>query len=56
MEAENTCEGKVEFMPNGSCVDRVYTTGKTMRGREDAGLFLSRRVQKAFGTVWRKGA
>ena len=47
-------EGQAGFRPNRSCVDRVYTLGKIIQGRKDAGLttycfFLD--VQKAYDTV-----
>ena len=51
-------EGQAGFRPNRSCVDHVYTLGKIIQGRKDAGLttycfFLD--VQKAYDTVWRNG-
>ena len=43
---EKMSEGQAGFRPNGSCVDPVYTLGKTIQGRKDAGLtthcFLAR--------------
>ena len=51
-------EGQSGFRPNRSCVNHVYTLGKTVQGRKGAGLttyyfFLD--VQKAYDTVWRNG-
>ena len=51
-------EGQAEFRLNRSCVHHLYTLGKVIQGRKDAGLtmycfFLD--VQKAYGTVWRNG-
>ena len=55
---EKISEGQAGFRPNRSCVDYVYTLGKIIQGRKDAGLttycfFLH--VQKAYDTVhtWR---
>ena len=59
MEKEDkSSEGQAGFRPNRSCVDRVYTLGKIIQGRKDAGLptycfFLD--VQKVYDTVWRNG-
>ena len=59
MEKEGkVSEGQAGFRPNRSCVDHVYTLGKIIQGRKDAGLttycfFLD--VQKAYDTVWRNG-
>ena len=51
-------EGQAGFRPNRSCVDHVYTVGKMLQGRKDAGLttycfFLD--VQNGYDTVWRNG-
>ena len=54
-------EGQAGFRPNRSCVDHVYTLGKIIQGRKDAGLttyclyclFLD--VRKAYDAVWRNG-
>ena len=51
-------EGKIGFRPNRRCVDHVYTLGKMIQGRKDAGrttycFFLD--VQKAYNTTWRNG-
>ena len=59
MEKEDSIsEGQAGFGPNRSCVDHVYTLGKIIQGRKDAGLttgcfFLYAR--KAYDAVWRKG-
>ena len=55
---EKTSEGQAGFRPNRSCVDHVYTLGKIIQGRKDAGrttycFFLD--VQKAYDTVWSNG-
>ena len=55
---DNISEGQAGFRPNRSCVDHIYTLGKIIQGRKDAGLkaycfFLD--VQKAYDTVWRNG-
>ena len=49
-----TSEERAGLRPNRSCVDHVYTSGKIIQGRKDAGLttysfFLD--VQKAYYTV-----
>ena len=55
MEKEDKrSEGRARFRPNRSCVDHVYTFGKILQGRKDAGLathwfFLD--VQKAHDTA-----
>ena len=39
MEKEDKIgEGQAGFRPNRRCVDHVYTLGKTIQGRKDAGL------------------
>ena len=48
---EKISEGQAGFRPNRSCVDHVYTLGRIIQGRKDAGLtthcfFLN--VQKAY--------
>ena len=55
---EKLSEGQAGFRRNRSCVDHIYTLGKIIQGRKDAGLttycfFLD--VQKAYDTVWRNG-
>ena len=55
---EKISVGQADFRTNSSCVDHVYTSGKIIQGRKDAGLtpycfFLD--VQKAYDTVWRSG-
>ena len=55
---EKISEGQAGFRPNHSCVDHVYTLGKIIQGRKDAGrttycFFLD--VQKAYDTVWSNG-
>ena len=35
---EKISEGQAGFTPNRSCVDHVYTLGKIIQGRKDAGL------------------
>ena len=55
---EKISEGEARYRPNRSCVDLVYTFGKTIKGRKDAGqtvycFFLD--VQKAYDTVLRNG-
>ena len=55
---EKISGGQAGFRPYRSCVDHVYTLGKIIQGRKDAGLttycfFLD--VQKAYGTLWRNG-
>ena len=54
---EKISEGQAGFRPNRSCVDHVYTLGRIIQGRKDAGLtahcfFLD--IQ-AYDTVWRNG-
>ena len=56
---EKISERQAGFRPNRSCVDHVFTLGKILQGRKDAGLatycfFLG--VQKAYDTVWGIGA
>ena len=34
---EKVSEGQAGFRPNHSCVDHVYTLGKIIQGRKDAG-------------------
>ena len=56
---EKISEGQAGFRPNRSCVDHVYTLGKIIQVRKDAGrttccLFLDE--QKAYNTVWRNGS
>ena len=51
---EQISDGQAGFTPNRSCVDHVYTLGKIIQGRKDAGrttycFFLD--VQKAYGSV-----
>ena len=51
---EKTSEGQAGIRPNRSCVDHVYTLGKIIQGRKDAGLttyclFLD--VQKAYDSM-----
>ena len=35
---EKISEGQAGFRPNRNCVDHVYTLGKIIQGRKDAGL------------------
>ena len=37
-QEEKTSEGQAGFAPNRSCVDHMYTLGKIVQGRKDAGL------------------
>ena len=58
LKEDKTSEAQAGFRPNRSCVDHVYTLGKIIQDRRDAGLttycfFLD--VQKAYNTVWRSG-
>ena len=53
-KGERIVEGHAGLRPNSSCVDHVYTLGKIVQGRKDAGrttycFFLD--VQKAHDTV-----
>ena len=53
---EQISERQAGFRPNRSCIDHVYTLGKIIQGRKDAGLttccfFLD--VRRAYGRVWR---
>ena len=55
---ENISKGQAGFRPNRSCVDHVYTLGKMIQDRKNAGLtmycfFLD--VQKVYDIVWRNG-
>ena len=57
-QEEKRREGQAGCRPNRSGVDHVYTLGKIIQGKKDAGLtthcsFLD--VQKAYDTVWRNG-
>ena len=55
---KKTSERQAGFRPNRSCVNRVYTLGKIIQGRKEAGPTMYRfflDVQKAYDTVWRNG-
>ena len=56
---EKTSEGPAGFRPNRSCVDHVYTRGKAIQRRKDAGLtmycFFLIDAPKAYDRVWRNG-
>ena len=58
MEKEDkVSEAQGGFRPNRSCVGHVYTSGKTLHVRKDAGLTthcLFPHAQKACDTAWRK--
>ena len=58
-KGEKLSEGLAGFRPNRGCVDHVYTLGKIIQGRKDAGLTtycFFPDVQKACDTVWRNGS
>ena len=57
-EGEKNCEGQAGFRRNRGCVDHIYTLGKVIQGRVDAGLTaycFVLDVRKAYDTVWRNG-
>ena len=60
MKGETFSEGQAGFRPSRICVDHVYTLGKIIQGRQDAGLttycfFLETCKRPIYGTVWRNG-
>ena len=58
MKDEKISEGRAGFRSNRSCIDHVYTVGKILQGRKEAGRtthcsFLD--VHKAYDTLGRNG-